>query len=93
LSSRWRFALAITATWRLPVHRPLLRAALLGAAIVCCALAGEGLLVGSGQLVAPPDVASALAHMVQWISLATSLSALFYLWRRTVGDRVRRAAC
>jgi hypothetical protein len=39
------------------VRRPLLRAALLGAAIVCGALAGEGLLVASGQLVAPPDVA------------------------------------
>jgi hypothetical protein len=46
------------------VRRPLLRAALLGAANVCGALAGEGLLVASGQIVAPPDVASALARVV-----------------------------
>jgi hypothetical protein len=74
------------------VRRPLLRAALPGAAIVCGALAGEGLLVAWGQLVAPPDVASTLARVVQWISLATSLSALFYLWQRIVADGVRRAS-
>jgi hypothetical protein len=37
---------------------------LLGAANVCGALVGEGLLVASGQIVAPPDVASALARVV-----------------------------
>jgi hypothetical protein len=37
------------------VRRPQLHAALLGAAIVCGALAGEGLLVASGQPVAPSD--------------------------------------
>lgn len=58
------------------MRRPLLRAALLGAAIVCGALAGEGLLVASGKLVSPPNVASALARVAQWLSLVTSLSAL-----------------
>jgi Histidine kinase len=64
------------------VRSTLARAALLVAVILAGALAGETALVLAGSLDAPPGAASVVARAAQWVMLALSIAALYYLWRR-----------
>ena len=75
-------ALAIKTASHARPHSPLARSVLLGLAIVAGALAGELTLVTAGSIAAPSDSGSVLARVVQWCSLAASISSLVYLWRR-----------
>jgi Histidine kinase len=67
---------------RARVRSTLARAALLVAAILAGALAGETALVLAGSLAAPPGAAAVVARALQWSLLALSIAALYYLWRR-----------
>jgi hypothetical protein len=83
-------AVAVTLSFRVPLPRIWQRAALLVLAIVVGALVGESALVAEGAMEGPPDRLSALLRLLQWCTLAVSISSLVFVWQRASGAEAAR---
>ena len=76
--------LALVAASRLPLATLRRRTAALGLAIIFGAAAGECALLVGGAPGAARNVEAALGQMTRWSIVATSLAAMWYLWRSAV---------
>ena len=75
-------ALAVVAANHVPARTLRSRSIVLAIAILTGALAGELVLLASGTLGAPRDLAAMLGRAARWGLVAGSVATIGYLWRR-----------